>query len=429
MKVNVEKIDNHNRVLEIEIPQPEVAKALDKAYHKLAGQVNIPGFRKGKAPRHILEMRIGKEALLDEAFELLASKAYVKALDEQNIEPVSRPKIEVVALKEDQPLVFKVTVVAKPEITLGQYKDLKVAQSVEEITEEQVSAELKTMQNRQAKMVVVEDAVLQNGDFAIIDFEGFIDGTPFQGGEGKAYPLELGSGTFIPGFEEQLIGAKASEEREVNVTFPEDYHAAELAGKPVVFKVKIQDVKRKELPELDDDFAKDVSKFETLEELKQDIKNRLEKAAEEKAEQEFNNGAIKQAVENSTVDVPDVMVEDRISNMIEELNIRLQNRGMEIEKYLQYINSDMDTLRQNYRAAALFNVKTDLMLDAVAKTEGLEVKPEDMEKEIAAMSQAYQTKPEEVAKIIAEQGRLGSLAATVLRKKAADLIIESAVKE
>ncbi len=429
MKVNVEKIDNHNRVLEIEIPQPEVAKALDKAYHKLAGQVNIPGFRKGKAPRHILEMRVGKAALLDEAFEILASKAYIKALNDQNIEPVSHPKIEVVSLKEDQPLVFKVTVVAKPEITLGEYKELKIAQPVEDITEEQVLAEIKTLQNRQAKMVVMEGAALQNGDFAIIDFEGFLDGVPFEGGEGKAYPLELGSGTFIPGFEEQLIGAKAGEEKEVNVTFPDEYHSKELAGKPVVFKVKIQDVKRKELPELDDDFAKDVSKFETLEELKQDIKNKLEQTAKAKAEQEFKNGVIKQAVENSTVDVPDVMVENRISTMIDDLNVRLQNRGMEFDKYLQYINSDMDTLRQNYRTAALFNVKTDLMLDAVAKAEGMEAKPEDMEKEIAAMAESYQTKPEEVAKIIAEQGRLGSLAESVLRKKAADFIIESAVKE
>ena len=429
MKVNVEKIDNHNRVLEIEIPQPEVAKALDKAYHKLAGQVNIPGFRKGKAPRHILEMRVGKAALLDEAFEILASKAYIKALNDQNIEPVSHPKIEVVSLKEDQPLVFKVTVVAKPEITLGEYKELKIAQPVEDITEEQVLAEIKTLQNRQAKMVVMEGAALQNGDFAIIDFEGFLDGVPFEGGEGKAYPLELGSGTFIPGFEEQLIGAKAGEEKEVNVTFPDEYHSKELAGKPVVFKVKIQDVKRKELPELDDDFAKDVSKFETLEELKQDIKNKLEQTAKAKAEQEFKNGVIKQAVENSTVDVPDVMVENRISTMIDDLNVRLQIRGMEFDKYLQYINSDMDTLRQNYRTAALFNVKTDLMLDAVAKAEGMEAKPEDMEKEIAAMAESYQTKPEEVAKIIAEQGRLGSLAESVLRKKAADFIIESAVKE
>ncbi|CUH93957.1 Trigger factor [Propionispora sp. 2/2-37] len=428
MKVTMETIDQHNVVLEMEVPQPEVSKALDKAYHKIANQVNIPGFRKGKIPRAMLEKRIGKQALLDEAFEILAPQYYLKALDEQKIEPVSRPKIDVVTLQEDQPLVFKATVTKKPEILLGEYKNLSIEQPAVEVTDEQVNNQLEALRSRHAKMVVVEDAEIANGDFAIIDFEGFIDDVPFKGGSGKAYPLEIGSGSFIPGFEEQLLGAKAGETRDVNVSFPEDYHVSDLAGKPAVFKVTIQDVKRKELPELDDEFAKDVSEFENLEELKTDIQNKLEKAAREKAENDFKNAAVKAAVDNASAEVPEVMIEDRIDNMVGELDINLQNRGMQLDKYLEYVKMDMDTLRQNYRESAAVNVKTDLLLEAVAKAEGLSVTKEEIDGEIAAMAQAYQATPKEVAKIIREQGRLDALAGSILRKKAANIIIDSAVK-
>lgn len=428
MKVNAEKIDKHKVVLEMEIPQPEVSKALDKAYHKLANQVNIPGFRKGKVPRSILEKRIGKEALLDEAFEIVAPRFYAQALQEQGIEPVGRPQIDVVTLQEDQPLVFKATVTAKPEVVLGEYKGLKVEQPAAEVSEEQINNHLESLRSRHARMVVAEGAELQNGDFAIIDFEGFVDGAPFKGGAGKAYPLEIGSGSFIPGFEEQLIGTKAGEERDVNVSFPEDYHVAELAGKPALFKVTVQDVKRKELPELDDEFVKEVSEFENIEELKADIKNKLEKAAQEKAENDFKNAAVKQAVEAVTVDIPDIMVEDRIDHMIEDLNVNLQNRGMQLDKYLEYVKMDMDTLRQNYRESAVINVKTDLTLEAIAKEEKLDVTTEDMQVEIALLAETYQAKAADVVKIIREQGRMDALAGSIVRKKAANIIIDSAVK-
>jgi trigger factor len=274
-------------------------------------------------------------------------------------------------------------------------------------------------------MVVAEGASLGDGDFAIIDFDGYVDGVAFPGGEGKAYPLQIGSNTFIPGFEEQLLGAKAGDEQDVKVTFPQEYHAAELAGKEAIFKVKIQDVKRKELPELDDEFAKDASEFSSLEELKADIRNKLERAAADKAEREFRSAAIKLAVENATVEVPDVMVEDRIDNMIEDLDVNLQNKGMKLDKYLEYVQMDLATLRKNYQAAALMNVKTDLLLEAVAKAEALEVKPEDMQAEIVSMAEAYGTSPQEVGKIISEQGRIATLAESVLRKKAAQLIIDT----
>jgi trigger factor len=428
MKVNVERIDNHQVVLEIEVPQAEVVKALDKAYRKLANQVNIPGFRKGKVPRNILETRLGKEALLDEAFDFVAPQAYSKALDENKIEPVSRPKIDVVTFAEDKDLVFKATVVEKPEIKLGQYKDLKVSAAAEEVTDEQVDAHIETLRSRQAKMVVAEGAEIANGDFAIIDFDGFVDDVPFKGGQGKAYPLEIGSGSFIPGFEEQLIGAKAGDSRDVNVTFPEEYHAEELAGKKAVFKVTVQDVKRKELPALDDDFAKDVSEFDTLDELKADVKNKLEQTAKEKAEHEFRNEALKVAVENSPVDVPEVMTEERIDHMVQDLDVNLQNRGMKLDVYLEYLKMDVKTLRDNYREAALMNVKTDLLLEAVAKAENLEASPEDIEVEIKSMAEAYESTPEEVGKIIRSQGRIDVLVESIVRKKAANLIVDSAVK-
>lgn len=429
MKVTAEKIDAHKTVLEMEIPQPEVAKAVDRACQKLASKVNIPGFRKGKVPRKILEMRLGKEAILDEAFDMLAPGAYAQALQEQNIDPVSRPEIELVTLKEDQPLVFKATVVAKPEVTLGEYKGLKVAKPPVEVAAADVDKQLENLRNRNAKMVVVEDAALQKGDFAIIDFEGFVDGAPFKGGDAKGYPLEVGSGSFIPGFEDQLLGAKPGEDREVKVTFPDDYFVAELAGKEAQFKVKINDVKRKELPEIDDEFAKEVGEGDTVEELKASIENKLKQAAEEKADREYRTAAVKAALANVTVEVPEVMVENQIDSMLEDMDVNLQNRGMSLAKYMEYAKTDIATMRQNYRETALESVKTDLMLDAVIKGEKLEVAPEELEAEIAHMAASYQAPVDEVRKIIMQEGRLNSLAGSVLRKKAAQLIIDSATAE
>ncbi|MCX7780457.1 MAG: trigger factor [Negativicutes bacterium] len=425
MKVTAERIDNHQVRLEIEVPQPEVAKAVAKACQRLANKVNIPGFRKGKVPRKVLEMRIGKEAILDEAFEILASPAYSRALQEQDIDPVTRPEIEVVTLAEDQPLVFKATVVAKPEVTLGEYKGLQVEKPSSEVTEEDVNKHLESLRTRHSKMVVAEDAALANGDFAIIDFAGFIDGQPFKGGEAQGYPLEVGSGSFIPGFEEQLLGAKAGESREVRVTFPEDYFVPELAGKEANFQVKINDIKRRELPELDDDFAKEVGDFGSLEELKADVRNRLEQTAKQKAEREYRNKIIAAAVDNATVDIPEVMVEQRISNMIEDFDVNLQNRGLSLDKYLEYAKTDMAGLRESYRESARTSVKTDLVLESIAKAEKLEVKPEELEAEIAAMAQGYQRPVAEVRKVILENGHVGSLLEAVIRKKAAQLIIDS----
>ena len=428
MKATVERIDNHKAVLEVEVPQEEVAKAVDKAYQKLAAKVNIPGFRKGKVPRKILERHIGKEAILEEAFDLIAPNAYGNALQENNLEVVSRPEIDVVSLKENEPCVFKATVIVKPEVVLGQYKDLKIAEVAATVSDEDVEKKITEMRDRQAKMVVVDDAVLAAGDFAVIDFDGFVDGAPFKGGDAKGYPLEVGSGSFIPGFEEQLIGAKSGEERTVSVTFPEDYFAKELAGKSAEFKVKIQDIKRKELPAIDDELAKDVSEFETLAELKTDLRNKLEAAATEKSEREFKNNVVKTAVDNAQMDVPDIMIDDRIDVMIQDLAVNLESRGMQLAKYLEYVHMSIDDLKKSYRDNALANVKVDLLLEAIAKEEKIEVKAEDLDAETAAMAETYQTPVEEVRKIITEQGNIGALGKTVLRKKALGLIMDTVEK-
>jgi len=425
----MEKIDNNQVVFEIEVPQAEVTKAVEKAYRKLAGKVNIPGFRKGKTPRNILEMRIGKEAIMEEAFEILASPAYGAALDENNIEPVSRPQIEVVTLAEDKDLVFKVTVVAKPEITLGQYKGLKVTEGTAEVTEEAITVEIENMRKKHAKMVVAEGVAIEDGDFAIIDFEGFVDGIAFPGGEGKAHPLQIGSNSFIPGFETQLLGVKAGETVDVKVTFPTEYHAADLAGKDAVFKVTVNDVKRQELPEMDDEFVKDVSDFNTVEELKADIKNKLEVTATEKARYEFRNEVIKQAVDNATVDIPEIMVEERISKMIEDMAANLERRGMNLTDYLKYMNSDMDALRQNYHDSALTSVKTDMLMEAVVRAEELEVSVEEIDAEIDVIAKGYGAELADVKAIINEQGRMSFVVDSILRKKAAELIIASVEKE
>ena len=428
MKATMEKIDNNQVVFEIEVPQAEVTKAVEKAYRKLSGKINIPGFRKGKTPRNILEARIGKEAIMEEAFELLASPAYGAALDENNIEPVSRPQIEVVTLAEDKDLVFKVTVVAKPEITLGQYKGLKVTEGTAEVTEEAITAEIESMRKKHAKMVVAEGVAIEDGDFAIIDFEGFVDGIAFPGGEGKAHPLQIGSNSFIPGFEAQLLGVKAGETVDVKVTFPTEYHAAELAGKDAIFKVTVNDVKRQELPEMDDEFVKDVSDFNTVEELKADIKNKLEVTATEKVRYEFRNEVIKQAVDNATVDIPEIMVEERISKMIEDMAANLERRGMNLADYLKYMNSDMDTLRQNYRDSALTSVKTDMLMEAVVRAEELEVSVEEIDAEIDVIAKGYGAELADVKAIINEQGRMSFVVDSILRKKAAELIIASVEK-
>lgn len=429
MKVTVENGENQQVTLTIEVEAAEVNKAVEQACKRLANRVSIPGFRKGKAPRMIVERHVGKDAVLQEAFDIVAPKALSKAFDEQKIDPVTRPSVDIETLEESKDLVFKATVTPRPEVKLGDYKGLNVPKNEVNITDEDVEKQLKTFQDRQGKLVdAPEGAEVKDGDFTTLDFKGFVDGEAFDGGEGKDYPLQIGSNSFIPGFEDQLVGAKIGEERDVNVKFPEEYHAKELAGKDATFKCTIRSIKTKELPAIDDELAKKVSKFETLDELKADIRKNLEENAERTAENDQKSAAIEMATNNITVDIPAVMIDNRVTAMIQEMAMRLEQQGMKLEQYLQYAGTDIAKLREQYRETAEKNVKTDLMLEEVAKAENIKVEAKDLDEEVAAMAAAYGATPQQVQKIIKEQGRIGDLAASVLRKKTAQFIIDNIAK-
>ena len=353
MKVTAENGENQQVTLTIEVEAAEVSKAVERAVKRLANRVNIPGFRKGKAPRKIVESNVGMDALLQEAFDLIAPKAFSDALDEQKIDPVTRPDIDVVTLEDGKNLVFKATVTPRPEVKLGEYKNLKVEKAAVEVSDEDVEKQLKNFQDRQGKMVEApEGAVVENGDFTTLDFEGFVAGEAFEGGKGQDYPLQIGSGSFIPGFEEQLVGAKVGEEKEVNVKFPDEYHSAELAGKDAMFKCTVRSIKHKELPEIDDELAKKVSTFQTLDELKADIRKNLLETAEKKAENDHKSAVIEQATENITVEIPAVMIDNRVTTMIQEMAMRLEQQGMKLEQYLQYAGTDIAKIREDYRETA-----------------------------------------------------------------------------
>lgn len=426
MNVTVERVENE-ATLKITAPAAEVNAGYKKAVKKIADQVNIPGFRKGKAPRAIIEMHYGKEAVKQEAFEIVANKEYSEALDQEKLIPVSDPKVEESVFEEGKDMELTIKVTLKPEPELGEYKGLHVDKKEVEITDEQVDAQIKDMMGRDAKMVVAEEgAVIEKGDFAIIDFAGTVDGEPFSGGEGKGYPLEVGSNSFIPGFEDQLVGLSKGDSTDVEVTFPEDYFVKDLAGKEAIFKVNIQDVKRKELPELNDEYVASKTDFKTVEELRANYKERMQKAAEANAKAEYEHELIDLAVANAKFSVPEIMIEDKISQMVEEMKMSLESRKMSLDMYMQYTGLDMAKIRENQRPVAEENVKTDLVLDAIAKAEDIQVDMADVDAEIAAISAQHGASPEEVKKIIKGNGTMGLLLANILRRKAAHVVIDSA---
>lgn len=426
MNVTVERVENE-ATLKITAPAAEVNAGYKKAVKKIADQANIPGFRKGKAPRAIIEMHYGKEAVKQEAFEIVANKAYSEALDQEKLIPVSDPKVEESTFEEGKDMELTIKVTLKPDPELGEYKGLHVEKKEVEVTDEQVDAQIKDMMGRDAKMVVAEEgAVIEKGDFAIIDFAGTVDGEPFSGGEGKGYPLEVGSNSFIPGFEDQLVGLSKGDSTDVEVTFPEDYFVKDLAGKEAIFKVNIQDVKRKELPELNDEYVASKTDFKTVEELRANYKERMQKAAEANAKAEYEHELIDLAVANAKFSVPEIMIEDKISQMVEEMKMSLESRKMSLDMYMQYTGLDMAKIRENQRPVAEENVKTDLVLDAIAKAEDIQVDMADVDAEIAAISAQHGASPEEVKKIIKGNGTMGLLLANILRRKAAHVVIDSA---
>lgn len=426
MNVTVERVENE-ATLKITAPAAVVNDGFKKAVAKIANNVNIPGFRKGKAPRNIIEMHYGKEAVKQEAFEIVANKAYSDALDQEKLIPVSDPKVEESTFEEGKDMELTIKVTLKPEPELGEYKGLHVEKEAVEVTDEAVEDAVNELRKRNAKMVAAEDdAVIEKGDFAIIDFAGTVDGEPFSGGEGKGYPLEVGSNSFIPGFEDQLVGLKKGDSTDVEVTFPEEYFVKELAGKEAVFKVNIQDVKRRELPELTDEYVAANSDFKTVDELRANYKERMQKSAEENAKVAYERALIDMAVANAKFTVPEIMIEDRISQMVDEMKMSLESRKMTMEMYMQYTGMDMAKIRENQRPVAEENVKTDLVLDAIAKAENIQVDMADVDAEIAAIASQHGASVDEVKKIIRNNGTMGLLLANILRRKAAHVVIDSA---
>ncbi len=425
MNVTVEK-DGNEATLKINVPAETVDAGFKQAVQKIAGSVNIPGFRKGKAPRNIVEMHYGKEAVKQEAFDIVVNRIYREALQQEKLNPVSDPKIEDSVFEEGQDMEAVIKVTLKPEPELGEYKGLTAEKKEAVVNDEEVEKAVNELRNRHAKMVLAEEgAVIEKGDFAIIDFAGTVDGQPFSGGEGKGYPLEVGSNSFIPGFEDQLIGLKKGDSTDVDVTFPENYFVKELAGKEAVFKVNIQDVRRKELPELTDEYVAANSDFKTLEELRANYKERMQKAAEANAKMAYEKALIETAVANAKFEVPDIMIEDRITQMVDELRLNLESRKMNLETYMQYTGMDMKEIREKQRTAAEETVKTDLVLDAVAKAENLQVDMNDVDAEIAAIASQHGASINDVKKIIRSNNSMGLLLANILRRKAARVIIDS----
>ncbi|ARK31627.1 trigger factor [Halalkalibacter krulwichiae] len=429
MTTKWEKLEGNEGVLTVDVEAEKVDAALDQAFKKVSKKVNVPGFRKGKVPRSLFEKQFGVESLYQDALDILLPEAYAAAVTESGIEPVDRPEIDIETMEKGSNLVFTAKVVVKPEVQLGDYKGLEVEEQDTTVTDEDVEAELKTLQERQAELVVVEEGTIENGDTAVFDFEGFVDGEAFEGGQAENYSLEIGSGQFIPGFEEQMVGLKAGEEKEVEVTFPEEYHAENLAGKAATFKVKLHDIKRKELPALDDEFAKDVNEeVETLDELKTQLKDKLTKDKEHQAEHAVRDTLVEKAAENATIDIPEAMVNTEVDRMLQEFEQRLQAQGMNLELYFQFSGQDEEAMREQFKTDAEKRVRVNLTLEAIAVAENLEASDEDVEKEIEKMAEMYQRSADEIKNIFAAQGGLEGLKGDLKVQKAVEFLVENSKK-
>ncbi len=424
MSAKWEKTEGNQGVLTIEVDADKLNEGLDAAFKKVVKQVNVPGFRKGKMPRGMFEKRFGVESLYQDAIDILLPEAYANAIDETGIEPVDRPEIDVEQIEKGKTLIFKATVTVKPEVKLGEYKGLEVEKVETEVTEEEVENELKSLQERHAELVVKEDGKAENGDTVVMDFEGFVDGEAFEGGQADNYSLELGSGQFIPGFEEQLVGAATGEEKEVEVTFPEEYHAAELAGKPAVFKVKIHEIKGKELPELDDEFAKDADEeVETLDELKAKLRTKLEENKKHEAEHTVRDTVVEKAADNAEIDVPPVMVDTEVDRMMQEFEQRLQMQGMNLDLYFQFSGQDQNALREQMTEEAAKRVRINLTLEAIAKAENIEVSPEDIDAELNKMAEMYNMTVEQITQALGNN--LDGLRGDLQVQKAVEFLVEN----
>lgn len=388
MSVKVTKKENSKVELEFVVSKERFNEALDEAFKKNSGKFKIAGFRNGKVPRNFVEKMYGEGVMYDEAFNIVADEEYVKAVTENSLEVVSHPEVDIKAIGKDKDLEFTVVVYVKPEIELKQYKGLEIEKVETEVTDADVEHELGHVQDKNAR-IVTKDGAVEDGDIAVIDFEGFLDGVAFEGGKAEKYELEIGSHSFIPGFEEQIVGMKAEEEKDINVTFPEEYGVADLAGKEVVFKIKLHEVKKKELPTIDDEFAKDVSEFNTLEEYKEDIKEKLKTSKEAQAKAEKENKTIEKLVEQVEVELPEPMVDHEIEHMVRDFEQNLQYQGLTLDKYLEILNMSMDDLKAQFRDNAIKSIKMNLAMEYVIKAENIEVTEEDINAKIEELASIY----------------------------------------
>lgn len=419
---------NENRIkLEVEVESTEVERALDEAYTRVAQKVNVPGFRKGKAPRGIIESRYGTEVLVEEALDILVPRTYLQALDEHKLEPIDRPDIDIVQpLEQGKSFVFTATVDVLPKVTLGDYRSLRIPLKPAEVTDDQVDAELKELQQRRASLEASSKEAVETGDFAVINFAGFMDGKPFQGGAGEGYTLELGSDTFIPGFEEGMVGMRTGEKRNINVTFPADYRAEHLAGKDAVFEVELKEIKEKRLPEVGDELAKEVG-FDSLDELKKNVRESLITAAGYRVRDAHREEVVERVVEDAKVSVPDKLVDHEIEHLFEDLTNNMSSRGITMEQYQNAANKNEDQIKDDLRPEAVKSVRADLVLKAVADRENVAVSSDEIEHEVGRLARAYQQDEKKLYKRLTKEGRLESLAERLKRQKTLNLLAELAL--
>ena len=423
MSLQVEKLEKNMAKLTIEASAEDFEKAIQKVYLKARGRINIPGFRKGKAPRKLIEKMYGTGVFYEDAANDLIPTAYAEALKDCDLEIVSRPEINVTQIESGKPFIFTAEVAVKPEVTLGEYKGVEVEKSNVEVTDEDINKEVDKERENNSRTIDVDDRAVESGDIIKLDFDGSVDGVPFAGGKAENYTLTIGSGSFIPGFEDQLIGTKIGEDKDVTVTFPEDYHEKSLAGKEAVFKCKVNAITVKELPDADDEFASEVSEFETLAEYKEDIKKKLTEKKEKEARAKKEAQAVEKAVENATMEIPDAMIDTQVQSMMEDFARRMQSQGLSLEQYFQFTGMDAKKMHDQMKPEALKRIQNSLVLEAVAKAENIEISDEKVDEEIAKMAEAYKMEVEKLKGIIGDSER------DQMKKDLAVHLIADAAKE
>lgn len=428
MSVQVENLEKNMVKLTIEVAAEELEKALQAVYQKEKGKISLPGFRKGKVPRAMIEKMYGPEIFFEDAANMLIGQEYPKAVDESGIDVVSRPEIDVTQIEKGKPFIFTAEVAVRPEVTLGEYKGVQVTKIDTKVTEEELQAELDRERKSNARTITVEDRAVQDGDTAVIDFEGFVDGVAFEGGKGENHSLVIGSHSFIDGFEEQLIGKNTGEELDVNVTFPEEYHAEELAGKPAVFKVKINEIKMEELPELDDEFAQDVSEFDTLDEYKQSVEKKLIERKETEGKRTQENEAIDKIVEVSEMEIPDVMVDNQARSMIDDFANRISQQGLSMEQYMQFSGTTVDQMLEQMKPEALKRIQSTLVLEEIVKKENIQISEEDIDAEVERMAGMYGMEAAELKAYMGESEK-ESMKMELGIQKAIEIIMDQAKEE